>query len=190
MNANDLVLLVLDAFGGEIRGKTLLQKRCYFVARLCDSQRAMGFEAHYYGPYSSEVDNATGQLRALGFIEESKAAFGVMGDSGFEVSRYDFKLTDDGRAVASVRKKKRPKTWPAIEAAVNRIKEAGDPSYVELSIAAKAYYLLEKKGGPASADELVELAERFGWQIRREQVLSAWEFLKKLDLIQVVRGRS
>jgi uncharacterized protein YwgA len=189
MNASDLVLLVLKAFDGEIRGKTLLQKRCYFVARLCDSQRAMGFEAHYYGPYSSEVDNATGQLRALGFIEESKAAFGVTGESGFEVSRYDFTLTDDGHAVASVRKEKRPNTWHAIEVAVKRIKEAGDPNYVELSIAAKACYLLEqKKGGPASANELVELAKSFGWQIRPAQVLSAWEFLEKLDLIQIVHA--
>ena len=186
MTASDLVLLMLDAFGSEIQGKTMLQKRCYFVALMCGWQHEMGFGPHYYGPYASELDNAAGQLRALGFIEESKVTFGVVGGGGFEISRYDYKLTEDGRAVASVRKGKRPEDWNAIKNAVDKIKAAGDRGYVELSIAAKAYYLLEQKGGPASAEELAQLAQRFGWQVQPAQVAEAWEFLKRLDLIRVV----
>ena len=188
MNARDLVLLVVDAFGGEIRGKTWLQKRCYFVALLCSWHDQIGFEAHYYGPYSGEIDNAAGQLRALGFLEESRAAFGGIGEGGFGVSRYDYRLTPDGHNIASVRKERGPDTWEAIEGAVRRIQEAGDPNYVELSIAAKAYYLLEQKGGPASADDLSQLAQGFGWQITGQQVERAWQFLKQLDLIQIIRG--
>jgi uncharacterized protein YwgA len=187
MNARDLVLLVLDAFGGETHGKTLLQKRCYFVALPSRWHREMGFDAHYYGPYSGEVDNAAGQLRALGFLQESRAAFGVIGEGGFEVGRYDYRLTPDGRRIADLRKKRDPASWEAIEAAVSKIRAAGDPNYVELSIAAKSYYLLEQRGGPASADELIQLAERFGWQITQEQVARAWDFLRELGLIRLIR---
>lgn len=190
MNARDLVLLILDAFGGETHGKTLLQKRCYFVAVLSGWHHEIGFDAHYYGPYSGEVDNAVGELRALGFLEESRTAFGVVGDGGFEISRYDYRLTPDGIRIADIRKKKDSGAWEAIRAAVSKIEEAGDPNYVELSIAAKSYFLLEQRGGPASADELSHLAERFSWQITQEQVARAWDFLSRLHLIRLSRSRS
>lgn len=190
MRARDLVLLVLDAFDGRMQGKTLLQKRSYFVALLCDWEKTMGFDAHYYGPYSAEIDNALGQLKALGFVQESRSRFGTIGDGGFEVSRYDYELTPDGRRIASLRKKKDADSSRAIRDAVRQIESAGNPNYIELSIAAKAYYLLEQKGGPASADDLIQLAERFDWQIRRDQMIRAWEFLKDLELITIIRERN
>lgn len=189
MNARDVVLLVLHAFGDSMQGKTLLQKRSYFVALLCGWEKTMGFDAHYYGPYSAEIDNALGQLKALGFVDESRSRFGFAGDGGFEVSRYDYTLTSDGRRIASLRKRKDAVAWRAVREAVRKIKDAGDPNYVELSIAAKAYYLLDQKGAPATAEALIRLAEGFGWQITREQMVRSWEFLKELGLIHILGER-
>ena len=187
MTAYDFVLLTLEAFGREIQGKTLLQKRCYFVGLLSGQLDEMKFQAHYYGPYSAEIDGALGQLRALGFVSESRSGFGVVGGRGFEVSRYDYRLTEDGQKIAALRKTHRPADWDAVSQAVQRIKDAGDPEYLELSIAAKTYFLLASKGGPANERELIELAQHFGWQIGEPQMRTAWDFLCKLGVAKTVR---
>src|SRR5690348_15751358 len=89
MNTYDFVHLVLSASNGQIRGRTKLQKLVYFAGVLTDSLDALGFRAHYYGPYSSAVTSAVEELRSLGFLEERIATGGTMDSHGFEVARYD-----------------------------------------------------------------------------------------------------
>jgi len=55
MNTYDFVHLALYAMGGEIRGKTKLQKTIYFLGRLSNHIDELGYNPHFYGPYSSEV---------------------------------------------------------------------------------------------------------------------------------------
>lgn len=190
MTAYDLVLLTLDAFDGRTSGKTLLQKRCFFVALLSGGVsrvEALGFQAHYYGPYSPPIDNGIGQMRAIGLLMESRTSLGIHEETGFEVSRYDYELTGDGRKVAAMRKRRYPAEWAAIEDAVQRIKKAGDPDYVQLAIAAKVFFLLRQKGGPSTKKELIELARKFGWRINDTQEQQrAWAFLKRLRLVRVL----
>jgi uncharacterized protein len=68
--------LIQDA-GGEIVGKTRLQKAAYFLECL---GLGSGFEFYYkhYGPYSDELTNSLRYARDLGLIEEEdkKAAWG------------------------------------------------------------------------------------------------------------------
>ena len=45
--ARDVLVLAYKAFEGDMRGKTLLQKRVYFLSVMLDID--MGYEAHYYG---------------------------------------------------------------------------------------------------------------------------------------------
>ena len=59
---------------------------------------------------------------------------------------------------------------------------AGEVKYMELSIAAKAYFFLGQHGKDAKPDELVRLANRFGWTITEKEVDKAVQFLSDLEL--------
>lgn len=179
MKISDFVLYLVHASGEHIQGRTLLQKRSFFVGELCDLD--LGFDAHYYGPYSAELDNAVGELKSLGFIDEANIGFGVA-RGGFEMKRYDYRLTDDGREIVELLRRSHPERYKRISESVQKIVNAGDPGYLELSIAAKAYFILRKKGKPMSRPELVREAQKFDWIIDTESLNRAVTFLEKLEL--------
>ena len=63
MNPTVFLIGLLDASGGSVRGRTYLQKLTYFVTLLADVKLELGFDAHFYGPYSEIVENALIQLK-------------------------------------------------------------------------------------------------------------------------------
>src|SRR5579884_532450 len=157
MKPTDFLLCLIDASGGAITGRTLLQKRAFFVNELIDEDFGLKFDAHYYGPYSPIVEGTTTQLKNLGFLQESNTGFGIISE-GFEMRRYDYALTDDGRYL--VRQLRETPEYKKISDATHRMQEAGNPNYMELSIAAKAYFLLKKKAGTGmSVGDLIQEAE-------------------------------
>src|SRR5437016_5692802 len=160
MNATEFLLSLIDASNGIVQGRTLLQKKAFFVSILSGIDPNLGFDAHYYGPFSSNVESTITTLRNLGFLQESSTGFGVV-SGGFEMKRYDYSLTDDGKAL--LQRLRPSKEYVAIRESVRRITAAGDPNYVELSIAAKAFFLLRKKDRQMSVPELQEEAGRFNW---------------------------
>lgn len=129
MNASQFLLSLIAARGGKLQGRTLLQKEGYFVALLSNSPIDLGYKAHYYGPYSATVDGTLTQLKNLGFVEEASTGFGIV-SGGFEMRRYDYRLTDDGRKV--LQSFEQSPEYKAIEEAAHKIREAGEPNYVEL----------------------------------------------------------
>jgi uncharacterized protein YwgA len=179
MKSSDFVLYLVHASGGNIQGRTLLQKRSFFVGELCHID--LGFDAHYYGPYSAEVDNAVGELKSLGFIDEANIGFGVA-RGGFEMKRYDYRLTHDGTEVVEFLKRSHAEDYKSISQSVQRIADAGNPDYVELSIAAKAYFILTKRRKPMSRAELVREAQKFDWIIDAVSLDRAVTFLEQLGL--------
>src|SRR5690242_13150710 len=136
MRRSDFLLCVLDAFGGSIEGRTLLQKRCFFVALLLKQDELYGFRAHYYGPYSPTIDETLAQLVSLGLVDERRHAFGITGSEGFEIRRHDYGLTPDGEAVVGLFREEHATLYKQVEKAAETIVEAGDPGYMELSVAA------------------------------------------------------
>src|SRR5579864_337748 len=179
MRATDFLLCVIDASGGAIRGRTLLQKRAFFVSELTGIDAGLRFDAHYYGPYSTTVESAATQLQNLGFIQESNTGFGSV-SGGFEVRRYDYSLTEDGvRLLVPLRG---TREHQEIRNAISRMASAGDPNYVELSIAAKAYFLIKRKGGGMSVLELQKQAEKYNWSISPKSIEHAVNFLLSVDL--------
>lgn len=184
MNTTDFVLCLMEACGGEVPGRTLLQKRAFFVRELLAGHAPVKFVAHYYGPFAPEVDSAVGQLKALGFLDESARGFGADA-SGFELKRYDYRLTEDGRKVASALRAHLPNEFSRILGAVQRIREAGDPGYFELSIAAKVLFILKSQGKPLGKDEVKGAAERLNWKITTDSMEKAVSFLQRLDLVTV-----
>lgn len=183
MKTYDFVHLVLHAFDGSIQGRTKLQKVVYFIGVLTDLIEDLGYRAHYYGPYSSEVTAAVNELRGLGFLQQTSSSAGAMGPSGFEVARYDYNLTPEGKQIAQEKAECFPAEWERIRGAADRLKALGPNDYVKLSIAAKAYFLLGERGGKATLEELIGMMPRFGWKVTKDQMSEAGEFLQVLSLI-------
>lgn len=184
MTVRDALLLTYDALGGSIRGKTNLQKKMYFLGIML--REDFGYGPHYYGPYSASVAAANQELKTLGYLSETKASAGAVNTSGFEVARHDFSLTPDAYSVLALKKMRLQSDWERLERAVHRLTQAGDLSYMELSIAAKAYFLLDQQGKPADAEDLVRLAHQFGWTITEDDVSKAVQFLAALELATMV----
>ena len=179
MNVYEFVLALINASGGTIRGRTMLQKKAYFTSLLTAIDTGFAYQAYYYGPYSSKIDAALTQLKNLGFIEEANTGFGVV-SGGFEMRRYDYRLTEDGSKV--LEHLLGTPEYRAIEGAVQRIEAAGDPNYFELSIAAKAYYILAKQGKEMSRTELQQEAKKFDWNIEERSLAGAIHFLEQVGL--------
>ena len=179
MKLNDYILLLIDLSEGGIRGKTLLQKRMYFLSILMNED--FGFKAHYYGPYSPYVEDALGTVKSLGFVEEHSTGYGLTNSEGFEVRRYDYSLTEDGKSI--VAKYKHSDEIQNIENVLEKLKKAGDDGdYMSLSIAAKIHYILENSDKELYETEINDLAGKFGWNITLAQSAKAIQFLKNLEL--------
>ena len=184
MNAYDFVQLTLLAIGGEIHGKTKLQKTVYFLGIMTGELDNLGYGPHFYGPYSADVADATGQLHALGFLNRNMAQTGLHDDSGFEAIRYDFTFTEAGRQIAKAKAKSNAALWKKLQRAAGTLKNAGDIDYMKMSIAAKAYFMLGEKRGRATPAELAALAPRFGWNVSEGQVAAAVGYLQGLGLVK------
>jgi uncharacterized protein YwgA len=185
MDATDFVLLALHAVGGEIQGKTKLQKTVYFLGLMTGHLDDLGYRAHYYGPYSDDVADAVDRLRSVEFVGQSVVGGGAVNRLGFEVCRYDYALTGDGKQIAEAKATDRPKFWRKLQRAVKTLRHAGNPDYVRLSIAAKTYFMLGKKKGEATMAELAGLARRFGWKVTSHQVKEAAQYLSRLGLVKL-----
>jgi uncharacterized protein YwgA len=179
MNTSQFILSLIRAFGGKVQGRTLLQKRGYFVSLLTGLSANLGYQAHFYGPYSASLDGTLTQMKNLGFIEEGTTGFGVV-SGGFEMRRYDYSLTEDGEKV--LQPFSQSAEYRTIEAAVRKIQAAGDPDYVELSIAAKAFFILQKQQKGMTAAELLKEATKFNWNIPEHSLGRAVAFLTRVGL--------
>ena len=97
MYTMDILLLVVKSAGenGLARGRTLLQKKVYFLSQLMNID--LGFSAHYYGPYSGLVAGNLASLVNHGFLEERTEVFETTPPRNRfgEKNRYTYLLTDD-----------------------------------------------------------------------------------------------
>lgn len=184
MSAYDFVHLAFHAIGGEICGTTKLQKTIYFLGVLTGALDQLGYRPHYYGPYSDTVAAALNRLKALGFVQQSSLHTGAVDGDGFEITRKDFELTDQGRSIAQQKATENPVIWRKIRDAVARFKEAGEIDYMKMSVAAKTFYILSTKGTPATSVELSESAKSLGWNPKPDEIVESVGFLKGLGLVK------
>lgn len=184
MKTSDFLLCVMGAMGGSVNGRTLLQKTCYFVSVQLEGEIDLDFKAHYYGPYSPIIDNALARMTGLGFVEQSTKGFGSANSAGFEIRRNDYKFTEDGEEIFEFLCKRNAQEYRRIEKAVNNIKAAGEPDYRELSIAAKAYYIIHNQGGAVTIGAIRSEARELGWEVEPQSLDHAVNFLENLNLIR------
>ncbi len=182
MNVRDFLLLVLHALGGEVRGKTKLQKQVYFAGQLASVDVRLGYKAHYYGPYSPTVEDALDELWSIGLIDKHVNRTGQRGDRGYEKVRYDFALTDAGRRAVEQVRRACPEEAKAVSAAGERMQLAGDPHYMELAAAAKTHFILQRSDHPLAEAEISETAGNLDWQLGSQEIGKAAQFLLRLDL--------
>ena len=185
MNGYDFVHLSFLAVGGDINGKTKLQKTVYFLGVMTDALPDLGYRAHFYGPYSQEVTDAVSRLRSLHFVDQNVVRIGAADAGGFEVARFDFHLNERGKSVAERKAQRNPAIWQKLGSAAKALRTAGDRDYMKLSIAAKTYFMLDEKKGTATAEELARLAKRFGWSVSGDEVREAAAFLQHIGLVKI-----
>ena len=184
MSPDKLVLLILDGAGGELRGKTLLQKRAYFLAAMANMD--FGFRPHYYGPYSPEVERGLAQAKAQGFVEETVQSFGSHDQRGFETLRYDFALTDRGREVLKAYEREFPEPAASVRDRLLKVQGSDGSDYVRLSVAAKTDYLLKARDRPMAVQAIREKALELGWEIDDTDIDKAVSFLQAMGLAETV----
>lgn len=184
MDTRDFLLLAYKAFHGEINGKTTLQKKLYFLGVMLGELQNLRYRPHYYGPYSSSVAEANEDIKSIGYIEESVISGGSVNSQGFEVARYDYKLTEFGNRIADQKIKKNKKEWEKIKNSADIINDTGESDYMRLSIAAKAYYVLSQNDGEISLKEIKDLTKKLGWSVDTSELKKAANFLEKIDLVK------
>lgn len=168
MNTRDVVLLTIDALGGTVTGRTMLQKVIYFLGILTGTTKQLGYRPHYYGPYSSKVDEAVSGLMAIGLIDVHIQR----SDCGFEKITYKFELTEDGKTIVRRNQTQFGSTMVVYET-IARIKgEAEGLNYVQLAAAAQLHYLT-KRLKPLQALEWAD----------DDDVAIAVQFLQRLNLM-------
>ena len=183
MHIVDVLLLVVKNEGeGGLRGRTLLQKKVYFLSILLNEP--YGFTAHYYGPYSSYVAGNLDSLVNCGFLHEKTEAFAAsLTDRSFfgEIRRHTYTLTNDGQEVGSdVAKELDFEKWKNALDLINQQPISND--FNKLSIAAKVHYIVNWRE-KSTIKEVRQVAEEYGWEVDDKDIEGVLSFLKKLGLV-------
>jgi len=85
------------------------------------------------------------------------------------MARYDFKPIDIGVRIADRKAENEPGLWRGIQRAASVVRQAGDLDYMESSIAAKAYYVLNKLNRRATLEDIAGMLPKFGWLVIEKQ---------------------
>ena len=182
MKVRHLILMLLKASGGNISSKTKVQKEMYFLSLLMNKE--LGFKAHYYGPYSPAVEEGLDELIGAGFVSMRRETFNIV-NRGFEIQRYDFSITDAGEDLAGQLIRENADEYGKTEELVKKLKEMSNPDYLNLSIAAKTYFILKKENSPMSTEEIIKKAKNFDWNIGENDIDVAVKILQKLALVNI-----
>jgi len=174
--------MLLKASGEKIESKTKLHKELYFISLLLNKD--FGFKAHYYGPYSQEVEQGLDELIGAGFVDVKCDSYGINQKKGFEAKKYEFYLSNVGRKLLDRLIEEYPKENKTIKEFVDNLKDIGDLNYISLSLAAKAYYIIDKEGKSMTYEQIIEKAKAFGWDVDVSNIDEAAKILLKLGFIQ------
>ncbi len=179
MKPYDFVHLVIHAAGGHVRGRTRLQTTVYFVGILAEQIQNLGYRPHYYGPFSPAVAGAIQELRGLRFLEQRISPEETADESGFEMTRYDYLLTDAGKQVAEEKATLWPEEWARIADAVRRLESSEVKDYVRLAIAAKTDLVRRHAEASLPPEALKAKAAEHGWKAFTDrQYAEALNFLE------------
>ena len=177
----DVLLLVVKEAGEKgLQGRTLLQKKVYFLSELVGID--LGFSAHYYGPYSGLVAGHLASLVNHGFLDERTEVFETSPSRNRfgERNRYTYFLTDEAEELwDDIENDPECAEWKEKLDRINAHEIAQD--FNKLSIAAKVHYIVKWRGKTTVA-EVKQVAGEYGWNVG-ENIESVLSFLTKLGLV-------
>lgn len=184
MKRRDFVLAIISLCGENREfGRTSLQKVSYLVAS------AFGLElrhhAYFYGPFSEAIESDVEALAFSGLIDEKRRTLGYNA-SGFEVSKYEYSLTEDGQERIDRLRESFADEMSRLEDFIGKLKEtAGTLNQRVLSIAAKVHYIQSREERLLEAEEIAQIGKGFGWKLKSPQVTRIQNVLGSLDLAPV-----
>ncbi len=176
MEASEFILILLNAKPHGIDGRTAVQKLGYFAT--VKLKKNLGYEADFYGPYSTIVAANLQNLVESDFVTERERV-----TSRYR-KMYSYNLTDEAVSIAKNLKKKYPKEAKLIEAVVKKCDRIVNCDYNVLSWAAKVHFVLEKTNKAMTYQEAIAASNKFGWKLSESQIASAAKLLTELKLIE------
>lgn len=177
MEQNELLIAMLHAEPiGQIDGRTTIQKLTYFCS--VKTGIDIGFDPHYYGPYSPLVASSLENLVGFDFIVEKGRR--TIRDR----TMYSYFLTEDGVKLAKKIEKKHPGEHQVIKNVVNRCYHIVHNNIYVLSWAAKVHYILNQTQKPMTYDEAISTGKLFGWKLSDEESKSGLKLLLALGLLK------
>jgi uncharacterized protein YwgA len=182
LTTRDTVLLISDAVGGTVGGRTVMQKLAYFSSIFLSSP--FGHRAYYYGPYSSKVDDALSVASIAGELYETADRMSDW-NSGPDIVRYTYSLTDAGKQRVGRIKEEAPAQWERVANAVVAVRKAvPDLNQKMLSSAAKTYLIISDSDEQIEEGDIPDLAKGLGWELSPEQVEKTVSILQQLGLVE------
>jgi uncharacterized protein YwgA len=185
----NIILLAIEASGRKIEGRTMLQKKLYFLAEILKQRHDVdpGFRhnAYYYGPYSSTVASDLTKLVNYRLLRENVVDFGTFNSAGFEVRKSAYELTPAANAALNWIENQHPDEARCIREIVQEIKSnTSGLDYLDLSIAAKAHWILKKGREPMTPGSVAREAKKLSWDVTDNQIEKGFRFLEKLGLVE------
>ncbi len=177
-----LLLVVKSEPENRLRGRTLLQKKVYFLSVLMGVN--FDFTAHRYGPYSSLLAGNLDSLVAHGFLNEDIESFATASTdrSVFgEMRRHTYFLTDEAKELwRDIENEPEFRTWKRELERINAHEIAHD--FNRLSIAAKVHYIVSR-GGNGTYQQIRQVAKEYEWDVSEDDIESVLSFLTELGLV-------
>lgn len=177
-----LLLVVAKEKDGKLRGRTLLQKKIYFLSVLLKEN--FGFSAHYYGPYSSFVAEHLDGLVNYGVLDEVTEAFASpSAERNFlgEIRRHTYSFTPDAEKIWEITQQKPDfQKWDDALQSINDQEISED--FNKLSIAAKVHYIVSWEG-KRTLKQIQKIAQDYGWKVESKDIKTVYSFLRDLKLI-------
>ena len=97
MDQMDMVAGVIALNGGQLVGKTRLQKSVYLLG-LCGIDLGFDFDYHHYGPYSEELSAASRDAELLGMLSvEWRSSYGNDFATFYSKAKVDLPQAELGR---------------------------------------------------------------------------------------------
>ena len=159
MNADETVVNLIKLHGGELVGRTRLQKETYLLHR-CGANLSLAFTYHHYGPYSFEL--ADGLIDAD--VEDRIEIEERIGSYGIRYAIFRSKESDDvGSSFGDL-------SSDEVRSSIEKMQGVSD---IVLELAATVVYLREEGGyGQESKEETKERKPLKATEERMDQALS------------------
>ena len=169
-----VMVLILDAAGGSVCGRTTLQKWTYFIS--LKTKTEINFIPHFYGPYSEPISSTINDLIASDFVFERGRI------TSHDRVIYNYILTEDGKKIARDLEASNPQLYKIIKEVVDTCTAVAGNNISVLSWAAKVYFLLNQEGRRITYGEVQKLSQNLGWVLNPSEIDAGVKLLTALKL--------